>query len=183
MANRGFTTMKLMATAAVAFIATAAFASMPLPAPLDALARGADHILIGRVVGVDIVDEQCRAVTGPYARTGPGLTNTIRLHIAIDETVVTNAKTVPKLLKVPLDPFMHYSLEQIEEAHREPSEPFLILLSGPSFQPVIPGAILRSLDKKEEAVRIHRESHPNSRKNRRAAARSKPDKKKQVICN
>lgn len=148
--------MRLTFTAAGCFaLAITALASTPIRATLDQLASGADHILIGRVVGVDMVDSRCRVITDPEARTGPGLTNVIRLHISVDEVLVTSAKSVPKVLKVPLDPFLHYDLGQIQEAYPEPSGPRLVLLEGSSFQPIIPGAFLRNVSEQKEALRIH----------------------------
>ena len=137
-----------------------ALASIPIRTTIEELARGADHIVVGRVVGVDMVDEKGKQIKDPNGQTGPGLKNTIRLHIAVDEVLVTSSrKQVPKLLKVPLDPFMHYSLGQIQNAHSKPSGPYLVLLKGPSFLPVVPGALLRSLDEKKTALRVHGESH------------------------
>lgn len=136
------------------------FASTPIPTTIQELAKGADHILVGHVVGVDMVDDRGREIEDENGRTGPGLKNTIRLHIAIDEILVTSSrKKVPKLLKVPLDPFMHYTLGQIRAAHSRPSKPYLVLLKGSSFLPVVPGALLRDLGEKETALRIHAESH------------------------
>jgi hypothetical protein len=56
------------------------------------MAEGADHILVGRVTGVDMVDGRGRPVTDEGARTGPGLDNTIRLLITADEVLVTSAE-------------------------------------------------------------------------------------------
>jgi hypothetical protein len=153
--------MRHAITIAALLFSSLVFASTPIPTTIEELAAGADHILIGRVVGVDLIDEKGRELTDDYARTGPGVTNTIRLHVAVDEVLVTNAKKVPKLLKVPLDPFMHYTLGQIKAEHAEPSPPFLLLLRGPSFSPVVPGAVLRSLEERETALRIQAESHPS----------------------
>ena len=141
-----------------------ALASIPIRTTIHELAKGADHILVGHVVGVDMVDERGKEIKDEKGRPGPGLKNTIRLHIVVDEVLVTSSrKRVPKLLKVPLDPFMHYTLGQIKAAHAKPSKPFLVLLKGSSFLPVVPGALLRPLDEKETALRVHAESHRRAR--------------------
>ncbi|HEU4888849.1 MAG TPA: hypothetical protein VFV49_13265 [Thermoanaerobaculia bacterium] len=147
--------MKAVVALAVVLYSPLAFASLPIPTTLKELAQCADHILVGHVVAVDMIDGSGRQIEDKNARTGPGLKNTIRLHVTVDEVLVTNAGEVSKLLKVPLDPFMHYSLGQIEAAHAKPSEAFLVLLKGPSFLPIVPGAFLRSMDEKETALRMH----------------------------
>jgi len=150
-------------------------ASVPIPTNIEELAKGADHILVGHVVGVDMVDKRGRQIEDENARTGPGLENTIRLHIVVDEVLVTSSrKPVPKLLKVPLDPFMHYSLGQIKSAHSKPSKPFLVLLKGSSFVPVVPGAVLRSLAEKETALRVHAEAHRAPKPANQPSAKRKP---------
>lgn len=144
--------------------ATTVLASVPIRTTIEELAKGADHILIGHVVGVDLIDGKGRQIADENAGTGPGLTNTIRLHIKVDEVLVTNArKKMPTVLKVPLDPFMHYSLGQIRSAHSGRSGKYLILLKGTSFQPVVAGAILRPLDEKGTALRVHAAAHPQKK--------------------
>lgn len=130
-------------------------ASFPLQATLKEMATSADHILIGTVVGVDMVDGDGMAIDKPAARTGPGLANVIRLQVRVDETLVTNAAKVPVVLDIPLDPFLHYSLGQIKEAHAGVNSPMLLLLKGPSFAPIKAGVFSRGLADQSEALRLH----------------------------
>lgn len=65
-----------------------------MPDTLEEMAQEADHILIGRVAGVDMVDGHGKPITDPEARTGPSLDNTIRLLIKVDEVLVSNASEV-----------------------------------------------------------------------------------------
>lgn len=127
-------------------------ASLPLDASLPDLACGADHILVGRVVGVDMVDGMGRAIRDAAARTGPGSKNQIRLIVSVEEVIDSTAVEVPKNLKVPLDPFMHYTLGNVQAAHAEPSEQYLVFLRGELFQPVVAGRFLWSLDERAEAL-------------------------------
>jgi hypothetical protein len=151
--------MRMLAALLLFLRAGFGIASVPLQASLDDLARGADHILVGRVVGVDMIDAEGRQRHDDADRTGPGLGNTIRLRVQVDEVLVTNAARVPDELLVPLDPFMHYSLGQIREAHARPSEPLLFLLRGDSFSPIVAGVFSRALADRDEALRIHAASH------------------------
>ncbi|BEP57171.1 hypothetical protein GmRootV35_12720 [Variovorax sp. V35] len=96
----------------------AVLASLPLQMSLAEMAEEADHVLVGHVVGVDLVDGTGRPVVDDQARTGPGLNNVIRLRMAVDETLITTAVQVPKGLLLPLDPVMHYSLGQVRSAHK-----------------------------------------------------------------
>ncbi|MFT3806644.1 hypothetical protein [Arenimonas sp.] len=143
---------------------TAALASLPLQATLEELAKGADHILVGRIVGVDMIDANGRPITDKDRRTGPGLKDRIRLLIVVDEVLVTNAPSVPKRLAVPLDPFMHYRYGDVSDAHAQASSPELILLRGKDFMPVVAGVFRRDLKDRAEALRIHAATHASSPK-------------------
>ncbi len=134
---------------------------MPLQATLEEMAQSADHVLIGSVVGVDMLDSDGRPLTGDNERTGPGLGNVIRLIIEVQTVLVSSAADVPKEIRVPLDPMMHYSLGQIRKAHNEPSESFLLLLKGPSFAPILPGVFGRPMTEQEEAIRLYTKHHSN----------------------
>lgn len=84
-----------------------ALASFPLQASLATMAQHADHLIIGHTVVIDMIDGEGKRLVDPEGMTGHGLSNTIRLHIKVDKVLVTNAKVVPKVLVIPLDPFMH----------------------------------------------------------------------------
>ena len=146
--------IKELLTLATTLLPLQAFSSTLAEASLEDLACGADHVLIGSVVGVDMIDEDGHPVIDEKATTGPGLTNTIRLIIEVVEVLETNADAVPTRLRVPLDPFMHYSLGQIKRAHRERSPPSLVFLEGDKFQPVIDGRFRWTLSAKEQALEI-----------------------------
>jgi hypothetical protein len=139
-----------------------AMAGFPFEATLQEMAASADHILVGRVTGVDMINGSGGLVHDPDARTGPGLRNKIRLRIAVDEVLTSDSTNVPKLLYVPLASHLHYTLGQIQDAHAETSEPRLILLKGASFEAIKPGLFMRPLEDKEEALRVHRTSRHRS---------------------
>lgn len=147
--------LRFFATLCVA-ASTTVQASVPLEATLGALACGADHIFVGRVVGVDMVNANGRQVRNPEAMTGPGMKKTIRLEVEVLERVESPEAILPASVRVPLDPFMHYSLGQIKAAHAEPSSARLVFLRGADFQPVIAGRFFWSLEAKEEALELRR---------------------------
>ena len=109
-------------------ISSMAHASRPIRVTLEELTSQTDHVLIGRIIGVDMIDGDGKQITDLDARTYPGSKNLIRLIVKVDEVIVSNVKNVPDTLKVPLDPFMHHSLGQIKEAHSSEGEKFLLLL-------------------------------------------------------
>lgn len=146
--------MKCIAAAILCLFSTMAMATFAQQASLERLASDCDHILAGHVIGVDMIDSEGKEIADPTARTGPGLKNTIRLIVKVDEVFFSRAKTVPEIIKVPLDSMMHFSLGQIREAHREPSETMLLILQGGSFKPVVPGVFFRSLEEKSKALDI-----------------------------
>jgi len=123
------------------------------------MATEADHVLVGHVAGVDMVDGSGSSIMDDQARTGPGSSNVIRLRVAIDELLITNAEQVPKVLLLPLDPFMHYSLGQIKLAHRGDSTPRLVLLKGAGFSSLKPGIFFLPLREKDEVLRVRGAAH------------------------
>lgn len=139
-----------------------AMAGFPFEATLEEMATSADHILVGRVTGVDMIDGSGKPIRDLEAKTGPSLKNQIRLRISVDEVLVSNAKTVPKILFVPLASHLHYSFGQIKAAHAQDSEQRLILLKGQSFEGIKPGVFMRQLEEKEKALRL-REEHQQPR--------------------
>jgi hypothetical protein len=135
-------------------LSTEAGASLPLQASLDDLVCGADHILVGRVVGVDMIDGHGRQVRDPDARTGPGLKNTIRLKVEVVEVIESTVAKPPSQLDIPLDPAMHFSLGQIREAYPEPSDARLVFLRGAAFEPIIAGRFFWALSDRDEAMKL-----------------------------
>jgi hypothetical protein len=138
----------------LAFFPAAAFCGVPLQATLQELAVGADHMLVGRIVGVDMIDSSGSQVTDPEAMTGPDKGTQIRLIVQIDEIVFSNVKTVPPTVRVPLASHLHYSLGQIRAAHAEVSPQLLVFLNGPRFEAIKPGVLLRPLSDKGAALKI-----------------------------
>ena len=151
--------MKRILLLIAALLPAVALAGFPFEATLEEMAREADHILIGRVTGVDMIDGNGVQITHQDARTGPGLNNKIRLLISVDEVLVTNVSKVPKILPVPLASHLHYSLGQIKEAHTGDTEVRLVLLKGQDFSGIKPGVFLRPLEDKDRALRLYEASH------------------------
>ncbi len=140
-----------------------AFATLPLQATLEQLASDSDHILAGHVIGVDMIDADGNEMLDEKAMTGPGLRNTIRLIVKVDEVFFSRANVVPDVIRVPLDPMMHFSLGQIREAHREPSEKRLVILKGGGFEPIVPGRFFRELSDTQEALEIRARAQGSDR--------------------
>lgn len=132
----------------------AAMGSLPLQASLADLACGAEHVLIGRVVGVDMIDGRGRQIRKESAMSGPGLKNQIRLIVSVDQVLDTNAQHVPKQIKVALDSVMHYSFGAVKAAHQQASGPQLVFLRGAAFQPIIAGRFLWGIDSRDEAMAL-----------------------------
>ncbi len=121
---------------------------------LTNLVADADHVIIGRITLVDMVDEKGRAITNIEARTGPFLQNTIRFHVRIETNgiLVTTAKHVPETIMISLWSAWHYSLGQIKEL--EGTESRIFLLKGPEFRFVYPDGFDRPLSERAEIERL-----------------------------
>lgn len=146
--------MRCILLTLLALLPMTALAGVPFEATLEDMALSADHILVGRVTGVDMIDGAGRPVNDPEARTGPGQRNQIRLRITVDHVLVSNAPPVPRHLFVPLASHLHYTLGQIQAAHAQDSEQRLVFLKGPRFEAIKPGVFMRPLDERQEALRL-----------------------------
>jgi len=153
--------MRLILLLAILLFPNLAQAGFPNEATLAEMATRADHVLIGRVTGVDMIDAKGNQITDLDARTGPGLNNSIRLLIAVDEVLVTAVPParVPKTLALPLGRHLHYTLGQIREAHEGDTEARLILLKDGDFSGIKEGLFFRPLEEKEKALEIYRSTH------------------------
>jgi hypothetical protein len=154
--------MKYVVTLLLSFCTAVAFATLPLQATLEQLASDSDHILAGHVIGVDMVDADGNEIKDEKAMTGPALQTKIRLIIKVDQVFFSRARAVPDTIRVPLDPLMHFSLGQIKEAHREPSESMLVILQG-RFEPVVPGVFFRELPDAQKALEIRAKAQESNK--------------------
>lgn len=157
--------MRRVLGAILALLPITAIAGFPFEATLEEMASSADHILVGRVTGVDMINGSGRHIQDLDARTGPGLENQIRLRITVDKVLASNSSEPPKLLYVPLASHLHYTLGQIRDAHAGHSEPRLIFLKGARFEAIEPGLFMRPLEQQEEALRLHRAFNKGLRSN------------------
>ena len=125
------------------------------PRELSVLVDEADHVIEGTVVLVDMVDGEGAQVTDPDDGTGPGLDNTIRLHIAPTTVLKGDVDAVPNRLVVPLWPMWHYSLGQIREHEGQKG---IFLLRGAGYERVYPRLFHRPLSERDEIVEAIQDS-------------------------
>ncbi|MFZ6819235.1 hypothetical protein [Undibacterium sp. Ji22W] len=123
------------------------------------MASAADHIFIGSVINVEMIDSEGRQIDDLNVMTGPGSKNLIRLQVKVEKVLVSSGKNVPNTLYIPLDPFLHFSLGQIKEAESHHSNSRLFFLKGAEFLPIKTGVFARNLSDKKEAIRIYRATH------------------------
>jgi hypothetical protein len=140
----------------ICLAANSVFASLPIKVSDEELIKKTDHILVGRIIGVDMIDANGKQITDPNSSTGPGIKSKIRLIITVDQVIQSNISVVPKTLYVPLDSFMHYSLGAIKEHYPEITEQRLILLSGSNFQPPVAGHFQRNLSEKDYFLNLYK---------------------------
>lgn len=129
------------------------FSTSIMPKPLSELVSDADHILVGKVVHVDMIDSSKSLITDTNAITGPGLYNTIRLHVIIqdDGVIYSNEKNTPTSLIIPLWNKWHYNLGQIKKTEEEVA---IFLLKGSDYKYVYPGLFRRPLSEKKEIQKL-----------------------------
>jgi len=152
--------MKWLSALICSFAIASAFAAPSKDISMEEMASQADHIFVGVVTGADMIDGSGSQVMDEKAMTGPGQNHTIRLQIQIDKVLVSNAKKPPKVVMVPLDPSVPFSLGQIKSAHAtHHNDPFLVLLKGPQFEPIRPGRFGQPLSSKAAVLKAYRAAH------------------------
>lgn len=126
------------------------WASPVRPKSLATLVEEADHVIIGTVTLVDMVDQNKAPVTNLAARVGFNSPNLIRLHVAVQTNGVlfTTAKETPSTLIIPLLGIGPYTLEQMKKI--DENRTYIFLLKGPDFRAVYPAGFRRSLSNREE---------------------------------
>ena len=124
-----------------------------MPKSLTNLVEDADHAIIGTVERIDMVDEKGNEVADDDAGTGPGLKNTIRLHVSVQTNGVlyTTAKVVPKKLTISLWSAWHYRLGKIKKTKGGVA---IFLLKGDTFQYVYPSLFRRPISEREQIEQL-----------------------------
>lgn len=137
--------MKTFWTLCFCLLAFTTFATSLPPRSLTELVADSDHIIIGKIIKVDMIDAKGKPVTNLDARTGPGLSHTIRLNVNVQTNgvLLTTSKQVPQTLIIPLDSTWHYSLGQIKTA--EEGQTRILLLKGATFDFAYPVSCSRPL--------------------------------------
>lgn len=134
----------------VAFLAlsfsVSLFATSVAHKPLEDIVRESDHVVVATIASVDMVDGRGRPVTDPDARTGPGLSNQIRLNLQVKEVLFTRSSRLPHTLQVPLWTAWHYQLGNIQELTGATA---IFLLEGDRYDPAYPAGFQRPLDERE----------------------------------
>ena len=132
-------------------------ATSVMPKSLTNLVAEADHVVIGKVTVVDMIDDEGHQVTNLSARTGPDLPNTIRLNVTVQTNGVlfTTATQVPQNLTIPLWPAWHHTLEQIKGI--EEGQTRIFLLKGSSFGFAYVAGCSRELSERPEIERLLKE--------------------------
>lgn len=119
-----------------------------VPKPLAEMVEEADCIVAATVTQVSMIDGQGRSIEDRNARTGPGLENQIRFHLAVEDVLRSTEAALPSSIVVPLWTMWHYQLGDITDVARGSTGIFL--LECGSFEPVYPAGFQRHLSEREE---------------------------------
>ncbi|MBK6688133.1 MAG: hypothetical protein IPG45_26905 [Deltaproteobacteria bacterium] len=120
------------------------------PPPLINLLRNADHVFIGKVVHVEMVDQDGAQILESDARTGPGRQNTLRLHVVrVEDGLLYSRGTEvpPTEIVVPLWPMWHMSLEQ---KRRSLGTTSIFIVNGPPWALVSPAGCILNPQRRAE---------------------------------
>ena len=131
------------------------YSSLPIRITLEELVKKTDHVFTGHVFDVDMIDGNGNQIHNTKARTGPGLKNQIRLIVKVEEVYTNGSKSIPSVLKIPLDSFMHFSFGQVKEAEKQTyGKKAIFLLSGKDFHPPVAGNFMRDLSFKNKIFKL-----------------------------
>ena len=129
-----------------------ALATSVVPKPLEEMVREADHVVVAKIVGVDMVDGRGRPLTDRDARTGPGLPNQMRFTLEVQEVLFARTMPPPRMLRVPLWQAWHYQLGSMQDGLT--GDTGIFLLKGDAYEPVYPAGFQRPLEEKVEIMRL-----------------------------
>ena len=115
--------------------------------PLSEILAKSDHVIVGRVVEVDMIDGQGRPVIDLEARTGPGFANLIRYRVHVEDVMQTNAARVPAVLVIQEWPGWIMTLGGMKASVT--GKQFVFLLSGADFHPTNAAQFRYRLDSQE----------------------------------
>ena len=144
----------MISICAFLMLATVANATQVQERKLSALVKEADHVLGGKIIKVDMIDKDGNEIADEKARTGPGLSNTIRLHIKVDKKLIlkTTKEVTPDIIVIDLWQKWHFSLGQIKK--NELNADRIFLLKGDNYKRVYPIAFMRNISEKEEILKL-----------------------------
>ncbi len=142
--------MKLTHIAILALFASQASATQIIYRDLTNLVADADHVLIGTVTDVDMLDSMGNQVSDDDARTGPGVENQLRLHVTVDtnDVLKTGSDATPLQIVIPLWTKWHDTLGN--RKHESQNKTFIFLLKGNNYEPVYYGLYMRDLSERRE---------------------------------
>lgn len=129
------------------------------PKALEDIVADSDHVVLARVVAVDMVNAFGMRIEDPDARSGPGSRNRIRFHLEVREVLFTACRREPRNIVVPLWSAWHYRLGQMRD--QVTGSDGVFLLKGAGFEPAYPAGFQRSLDERSAieplvaALRLH----------------------------
>lgn len=125
----------------------AADATSIAPRPLSEILAKSDHVIVGRIVEVDMLDGQGRPVIDLEGRTGPGFANVIRYRVHVEDVMQTNAVRVPAVLVIQEWPGWITTLGGMKASVT--GQQFVFLLSGAEFHPTDAAQFRYRLDSQE----------------------------------
>lgn len=146
--------MKILIAMGVALFAVQAQATQIPFRDLTNLVSEADHILVGTVEKVDMLDAKGNLVMNDTARTGPGSENQLRLHVTVatNAVVASSADKIPETVVIPLWQRWHDTLGNRKKEVQ--GKTFIFLLKGNDFVPVYHGLFMREPSEKPEIEAI-----------------------------
>lgn len=143
-------------------VATVANATTIVPTPLERQVEKSATIVFGRVEQVTIHDRRGRGLDDVAARTGPGESNELRLHVVLDANRVLKG-SIPKSqarLILPLWKGWISTLGSARDVYEK--NEFVFFLSA-DLQPSLPAEFVHfDFEKAEIAEAIEKEKKPNS---------------------
>jgi len=166
--------MKILIGFAVVLITVQAQATQIPFKALTNLVAEADHVLVGAVIQVDMVDGKGNHVTNETARTCPGSENQLRLHVAVatNGVIASTAINVPEKLVILL---WQRWFDTLGNRRKEvEGKSFIFLLKGAAFQPVYFGGFMRELSERAEIERLLKEKPTQNQASEAIGAQGAP---------
>jgi hypothetical protein len=137
---------------------------------IEELVRDSDHVIIAKVIRVEMIDAGGKLIIDKNARTGPGSDNQLQLILKVSKNgiIFSNVGKLPETVTVKLWKMRHLSIGGIKDFL---NKEYIFLLKGKDYQPIYPAMFKRNLTERKNIETLASEKKGNKAIKKRAISK------------